>query len=100
MREEHSIYKYPLPLTDVATIEMPQGAYVLSAQVQRGDLFIWAMVNPDNPREKRHFRIAGTGHVLEGGSSDYLFIDTVQLSDGVLVLHVFEDATRDRDKRE
>ena len=85
------IYKYPLIQTDGFEIEMPKGARILTVQVQDGEPYIWAIVNPDNDTEVRGFRLAGTGHQLNTmGFTDMVYIGTFQLYDGGLVFHLFE----------
>ena len=87
------IYKYPVRIDDVQTIDLPQGAEVLSVQVQEGSPYIWACVNPSAKSEPRQFRLYGTGHPIEG---DYLlkFVGTFQLFGGRLVYHLFEEVER------
>lgn len=80
-----TIYKYTLPVTDIARADMPAGAKVLTVQVQRGEVCIWALVDPSNREETRRFRIAGTGHPIDDDVGS--FIGTVQL--GALVFHIF-----------
>ena len=86
----HTIYKYPLtqPEGDDVVVEMPEGARVLSVQVQRHIPCIWALVDPEKQLEKRRFRIYGTGQ--RTSLPDAPYIGTVQLLDGRLVYHLFE----------
>lgn len=81
------VYKYNLALKDVATVTMPAGAHVLSVQSQNDRLCLWAKVNPANEAVERYFRIAGTGHELDGNVGSH--IATVQVCGGDLVFHVF-----------
>lgn len=85
-----TIYKYPLPIEDVVSIDMPVGAEVLTVQMQRGEPQLWALVPIDTwaPKERRLFRVAGTGHPI--GSKVRRYIGTFQLLNGDLVFHVFE----------
>ena len=86
------VWKYKLEIDDEVIILMPKGTKVLTVQVQDGAPCIWAAVDPNEKKEMRKFRIAGTGHPIDdttvGG-----YIGTVQLHDGRLVLHVFEITT-------
>jgi hypothetical protein len=80
------IYKYPLP-TIRSKVQMPQGARVLSVQVQRNELVLWALCDPDAPKVERVFRAVMTGEpMMEHGH----YIATVQLNGGDVVAHVFE----------
>lgn len=87
------IYKYHVRIDDVQTIDLPQGAQVLSVQVQDGIPYIWACVNPSAKSEPRQFRLYGTGHPIE---EDCLlkFIGTFQIFGGRLVYHLFEEVER------
>lgn len=83
------IYKYQLPLQDVATVQMPYGACILSVGVQRDSVVVWANVDPKVERMiDRRFRIIGTGHEFD---DTYLgrFVGTVMVGDA-LVFHIFE----------
>ena len=84
-----TIWKYPMPLEDEITFDMPKGARVLSVQVQAGKPYIWAVVDPAREREQRFFSLRGTGHP-DNGAGDMRFIGTFQLAGGGLVFHLFE----------
>lgn len=85
---ERKVYKYPLEITDRVTISMPQGARVLTVQMQHSNPCLWVWVDPDAPLEERTFRIAGTGHaIVERGAA---YIGTFQMRHGDVVFHVFE----------
>ena len=85
----HTIHKFMLPpYSCVASINMPAGAHVLSAHEQRGNICIWASVNPSSDMRRRVFRIIATGQVIEQGLE---FVGTVLLYNGSEVYHVFED---------
>ena len=83
------IYKYKIPVQDEFTMELPQGAYILTVQSQREVPCIWAVVDPDAPLEPICFRVAGTGHDIEWDTVKR-YIGTFQLCGGDLVFHLFE----------
>lgn len=86
-----TIYKYQVPVNDHFTLELPEGARILSVQVQRGRAQLWALVDPAAPPARRDFMQYGTGHSVQpfnGRALDY--IGTYQLSEGDLILHLFE----------
>jgi len=88
-----TIYKYPIRATDVQSVEMPEGAEILTVQTQNGDACIWALVNEDAPYKVRRIEVFGTGHqVSEEHKRKY--IGTFQLRGGALVFHVFERLER------
>lgn len=86
-----TIHKYPIDLQAGAdqTVKMPQGATLLDVQLQNGVVAVWAHVDDTRPMVKRRIVIVGTGHDasdITGG----LYIATVQLRGGFLVLHFFD----------
>lgn len=82
-----TIWKYPLKLVDRQTIEMPQGARILTAQYQEKVLCVWAEVDTIKHREKREILIQGTGPPLNSVFANR-YIGTVQ--DDLFVWHVYE----------
>ncbi len=87
------IWKYQLKNEARQVVMMPSGAEILSVQQQRGDLQLWAMVDPDLPKQKRVFEIFGTGTTMPDLSSEgrvRRHLATVQVCQGMLVWHVFE----------
>lgn len=87
----NTIYKYPLRITDDQSIKMPEGAKILTAQMQGETLCLWAEVNPALPLERRFFEIIGTGNPLPSGmGASRTYINTVQSHGGQLVWHVYE----------
>jgi len=87
-----SIWKYDLDTVDVQIINMPNGADILSVQVQHGVPRIWAMVEKSNHIQPRKIITKGTGHDAGDITDSCSFIGTYQLHGGAIVFHVFEDA--------
>lgn len=58
------IFKYPIPIEDHFTLELPKDAKILTVQVQREMPQLWAVVDPEAEKETRHFRLSGTGHPI------------------------------------
>jgi hypothetical protein len=85
------IFKYPLEITDTQFIELPLGAEILTVQVQGDQLCLWAMVNtsPDAITKNRRIEIVGTGYPVPAG--DLKYISTIQIMDGSLIFHIFEN---------
>jgi hypothetical protein len=81
-----TIFKYPLSVTDTQTIRMPEGAEILTVQMQKDSMCLWALVEDTSPVEPRIILIFGTGHEVTG--IDNVYIGTVQMDS--LVFHVFE----------
>jgi hypothetical protein len=84
-----TIYKYTIPIQDEFELELPKGAQILSVNTQYDIPQIWCLLALPVELEKRKFRLAGTGHAIEG-SLNLVHIGTFQLSNGALVFHLFE----------
>lgn len=90
-----SICKYVLK--PEIELEMPIGAQVLSIREQGEEICLWALVNPDAPKEKRRFVSFGTGHDVPAVALQ--FHGTAHLRGGSLVFHVFEVPSESRIKK-
>lgn len=84
-----TIYKYPLEVTDLQELELPEGAEILTVQMQTGVPCLWALVDPTADKKCRLIRIAGTGHFLND-EIEHRYIGTFQMAGGQLVFHAFE----------
>lgn len=88
-----TVYKYPLVIDDYQVLKLPMDAKILSAANIKGSIFLWAMIDTDQPDvQARVLRLAGTGHPLNS-AYQYEFISTIlfPLSDSTLVFHLFEE---------
>jgi len=85
---KRTIWKYPLEATDTQNVMMPEGAEILSAQMQGNMLCLWALVNPAAPNQRREIEVIGTGHPMPDAKRRY--ISTAQMHGGALVWHIFE----------
>lgn len=93
-----TIWKYKLPST-TSFFEMPEGAEILTVQLQNGTPCIWAIVNPDAKLEERTFVFVTTGgHIPAGDNQKY--IGTFQLYDQQLVLHLFESINPNKNPKQ
>ena len=83
------VHKYNLRAADLQQLSMPKHAKILSVQLQRGELVLWAFVDISNEPELRTIELITTGNSVY---DDYkrVFIDTVQLHSDNLVYHFFE----------
>lgn len=85
-----TIYKWTL--TPGSTdLHMPAGARVLTVQMQGDQPQLWALVEPEQPKEWRTFEIYGTGNPMPANPGEY--VATFQMDGGSLVWHVFEATT-------
>jgi hypothetical protein len=81
-----TIYKYSLA-AGMQTIDMPQGAEILTVQVQRFEPQLWALVDPAAAVVPMTFAVYGTRHPVSDEPQRY--VGTFQVSGGALVFHVF-----------
>jgi hypothetical protein len=81
------IYKYPIPVNDQITLELPKGSEILTIQMQKSEPFIWVLVDIDQLKEERYFYLYGTGMKVKPGLK---YIGTFQMLNGGLVFHLFE----------
>ncbi len=90
-----AVFKYRVGISDTFNVDMPKNAEVLCCQVQDGQPYLWARVVTDKgyPTAVRRFRLAETGHPLEGSMQDGQvgkYLGTFQLQGGVAVFHLFD----------
>ena len=85
-----TVWKYQFLVVDDLVVNMPEGAQVLSVQVQGIEPCIWALVDPDAPLVERRLHVRGTGHPFVGNEGR--FVGTFQMLRGRFVGHLFEDA--------
>ncbi len=83
-----TIYKYETPINDYFSLNIPEGAEILSYQLQGVTPCIWFKVDPARPIEERNFLLVGTGHPIK--EKNITFIDSIQLEGGRFVFHLFE----------
>ena len=83
-----TIYKYPLTIVDEQDVPMPRNARLLSVQLNRDHVCLWAVVDPDEDIELRRIFCHGTGHDVDPNATRHL--GTVQMRQGTLVFHFFD----------
>ena len=88
-----TIYKYPLQLAGIQTINMQLDerhylSSILRVDVQNGGPYLWAMVDTDAPFVPVKIYTVGTGKENPGCSRLY-YAGTYQLLGGAIVHHVF-----------
>lgn len=86
-----AIHKQLLNVDDFQRITVPKGATFLTAQTVKHDMIaVWYLCDPSLKEfEERELVVFGTGHPVPEGELSY--IGTVQIRDGNLVFHVFEN---------
>ncbi len=84
-----TIHKQSLTIETIQAILIPVGAKFLSVALQKENLCIWYECNPAMEKITRIIHMYGTGH--EVSNKQLRFIGTVQLYNGDLVFHIFEE---------
>lgn len=81
------IFKYPLKVTDVQTLEIHKNFIPLKIELQNGIPCMWCKINEEEPKIIVQFETIGTGHYFNGNNLCY--IDSYQINNGTFVYHVF-----------
>lgn len=87
-----TIYKFQLKPA-ITEHSLHSGAEILTVQVQRGEPYIWVLMNPAMEKVKVKFRVYPTGASMEENPGKY--IGTFQLEDLGLVFHVYETSRQE-----
>lgn len=82
------VYKYQINFT-ATSVEMPSGAQILHAALQRWLIYIWALVDRCAPMVSRTLFVEGTGCPFDATNS--VHVATFFEQDGDFVWHVFEE---------
>lgn len=83
-----TIWKYPIPITDEFTLDLPIGAEVLSVNLQYKKSYIWVFIpNTNSETTKRNFRLFGTGNPVDIEGYEYIGM----LMQWPFVWHLFEE---------
>lgn len=81
-----TIWKFPLEVTNEQTVQIPDGAQLLSVQAQGETPCLWALVDPSAETKPCVIQTYGTGHpIREAG----VYLNTYQMHGGTLIFHVF-----------
>jgi hypothetical protein len=89
-----AVWKYPLADTE-NRIELPIGAQVLTVQMQGNNPCLWVLVEPEQQvKEYRWFNVYGTGYEINIPAYKQTYQGTVQMLDGKLVFHIFENTKK------
>jgi hypothetical protein len=90
-----TVWKFPIPDAFDFSLRLPEGAKILAAAEQHGGYALWALVEPTMPRERRAFRLFGTGQPIPDGPGEpqLLHVATFLAGEpsGRLVWHLFEE---------
>src|SRR3990167_2123613 len=95
------IWKFFFEIGATNIIEIPKGAKFLTAQTQKDNGVIWALVDPTKEKEIRKILTIETGAPINYAPEQLIYIATFQLMDGAFIVHVFEviDVPEEIEKR-
>lgn len=84
------IWKYPVSVLGVTTVEMRAGARIVHVAAQDGQPCLWVECDPESLcLDERRFAVAMTGQVhVDVGE----YVGTALLDGGAFVAHVYEVA--------
>jgi hypothetical protein len=86
-----AVYKYRVEPDDYVDLHLPPGARPVHFGCQRGDWFLWVLVDPSlPPNRRRQFRMAGTGHPIAEPPGRLTHVGTATNANQTLVFHLFE----------
>ena len=81
-----TIWKYPLEIADEQTLQIPDGAQLLTVQSQDGAPCLWALVDPEAETKLCVLQVFGTGNPVQ---DEGVYLGTFQVLQERFVGHVF-----------
>ncbi len=90
----HTIWKFPLVVTDRQNIRLPSLHRVLSVQEQGDQIMMWVAVDTDASYVNETFVIVGTGYPIPDDIAIKDHVGSVQ--QGMFVWHVFQQGSTRR----
>jgi len=85
----NTIWKFPFEIADDFYLTMPKGSQLLAVAMQGDMPCLWAIVDPEAPKETRKFHLSGTGHELGVQYTKTMYVGSFQMKGGALVFHLF-----------
>lgn len=84
-----TIWKVEIKPWDRVSVELPEGADILTVQLQNGLPHIWALVDDQKEIKMVEIYVFGTGQLVPNHVTLEDYIGTYQMNDGKLVYHLF-----------
>ena len=85
-----TVYKYPIPIQDTFTLDLPVNSEVLYIGIQNQEPFMWVGLMTELRIEKVTFHVLGTGQSM--GLYPERYIGSFILLKDEFVGHVFQEA--------
>ena len=98
-----TIYRFPLPIRDLFTLELPLGSKFLAAECQLRaphEPSMWFLVDPERKPVERTFAVIGTGNPVPEYIEESEYLTSFQMLVGQFVWHLFEVPTDLRSETE
>lgn len=83
---DRTVFKYLLEGMGENKVYIQGGGKVLHVAVQAGEVYVWALVDPEAREHPHRFFVHGTGHIVHEDANHH--IGTIHLPQG-FVFHVF-----------
>ena len=84
------IWKYTINLKGHTRYSIPDEYKIIACHMQKNEICIWVIVDPDNKVVSRKFWVFGTGEHIENYNYDYMeYIGTVFQERALYVWHIF-----------
>lgn len=87
-----TIYRFPVPIRDLFTLELPLGSKFLGAECQARaphEPSMWFLLDPERKQVERTFAVIGTGNPVPDYIQESEHLGTFQMQVG-FVWHLFE----------
>jgi hypothetical protein len=81
--------KFMLKMQPEQNIDMPEDMVIVHVIEERGEIAIYAFVDPERKVEPRTFMLFSTGQPIADADANYLEYVSTLLIGGVLVSHLF-----------
>lgn len=88
-RPARTIWKYQIPVLEDFTVKLPRGAEIIRFANENGMLWIWAIVEPDNPIEEKRLLAFKAGAEMPSVGLRYLGCAAIYVQ-AELMLYYFE----------
>jgi hypothetical protein len=92
-----AIYKYRLPFMEVSKVTLPMNSKVIRVDGLEGALWLWAIVDTNEPLVERTFHLFKTGSEMPDDIDEYVYVGCgaifVQME---LMMYVFERHPNER----
>lgn len=89
------VFKETFPITDEFTLMLPEDSYILKADMQGDVPCLWFLCDPSSEKIPHSFRLAGTGHEIDGVLEEMYFNWRATFQQGPFVWHLFDITLRE-----